>query len=52
VVLSLAVGSLAGIGGAAWVLVGIEAGVAISLAISVQRRGLLPTRAQALGREA
>jgi PST family polysaccharide transporter len=51
VVLSLAVGSVAGIRGAAWVLVGIEVGVAASLAIAIQRRGLFPTRAQALGRE-
>jgi PST family polysaccharide transporter len=48
VVLALVVGSIAGIRGAAWVLVVIEVGVAASLALAIHRRGLFPTRAQVL----
>jgi PST family polysaccharide transporter len=52
VVLVLVVGSAAGAIGAAWVLVGIELGVAASLAIAIHRRRLFPTMAQARGRPA
>src|SRR6185436_5080934 len=40
------------VGGAAWVLVGLEAGVVLALAIAIHRRGLFPTAAQARGRPA
>jgi hypothetical protein len=46
VVLALVVGSTAGVRGAAWVLVAIEIGVVLSLAVGVRRRGLFPTREQ------
>ena len=52
VVLVLAVGSAAGALGAAWVLVGLEAGVVVALAVATHRRGLFPSVAQALGRAA
>jgi polysaccharide transporter, PST family len=52
VVLVLAVGAAAGALGAAWVLVGIEAGVVTALAVAIHRRRLFPTVAQALGRPA
>jgi PST family polysaccharide transporter len=51
-VLIPAVGEAAGAIGAAWVLVGVEAGVVAGLVAAIRRRGLLPTIAQALGRPA
>jgi PST family polysaccharide transporter len=52
VVLVVAIGASAGALGAAWVLVGIEAGVMIATAAAIHRRRLFPTLAQALGRPA
>jgi PST family polysaccharide transporter len=49
-VLALVVGATWGITGAAWVLVAIEVGVALSFGAAIRRRGLVPTRAEALGR--
>jgi PST family polysaccharide transporter len=48
--LAPSVGSVWGVHGVAWVLVGIELAVAVALAVIIRRRGLLPTRAQVMGR--
>ena len=50
VVLCLVLGSLYGGIGAAWGLVAVEVGSVILLVVTIQRRGLFPTAAQALGR--
>jgi PST family polysaccharide transporter len=48
--LAPAVGAVWGVEGAAWVLVGIESGVAVGVAVILRQRGLVPTRAQVMGR--
>lgn len=51
VVLTLVVGSLSGVEAVAWVLVALEAAVALAYAAGIWRRGLFPTRAQLRGGE-